>query len=211
MTEQKRFRSEQEAFWAGEFGTAYIGRNEGPDLLASNLSFFSRALARADRVDSCVEFGANVGMNLRALQLLYPGMELSGIEINPVAAETLGRHIGPDQVFQGSILDYPAVSQHDLALVKGVLIHIDPEQLPVVYRKLHDSTGRLLLVAEYYNPVPVAIRYRGHDNRLFKRDFAGEILDLFPDLRLVDYGFAYHRDPAFPQDDITWFLMERRG
>jgi spore coat polysaccharide biosynthesis protein SpsF len=26
---------------------------------------------------------------------------------------------------------------------------------------------------------------------------------------LVDYGFAYHRDPAFPQDDITWFLLEK--
>jgi spore coat polysaccharide biosynthesis protein SpsF len=27
---------------------------------------------------------------------------------------------------------------------------------------------------------------------------------------LVDYGFAYHRDPNFPQDDITWFLLEKR-
>jgi hypothetical protein len=44
----------------------------------------------------------------------------------------------------------------------------------------------------------------------FKRDFAGEIMDRFPDLRLVDYGFVYHRDPQFPQDDFTWFLMEKR-
>ena len=28
--------------------------------------------------------------------------------------------------------------------------------------------------------------------------------------RLVDYGFAYRHDPNFPQDDITWFLMEKR-
>ena len=25
-----------------------------------------------------------------------------------------------------------------------------------------------------------------------------------------DYGFAYKRDPKFPQDDITWFLMEKK-
>jgi len=31
----------------------------------------------------------------------------------------------------------------------------------------------------------------------------------FNDLRLVDYGFAYHGDSNFPQDDITWFLMEK--
>ncbi|NDB35890.1 MAG: pseudaminic acid biosynthesis-associated methylase, partial [Flavobacteriia bacterium] len=43
-----------------------------------------------------------------------------------------------------------------------------------------------------------------------KRDFAGELLDTFPDLRLVDYGFAYKRDTSFPQDDITWFLLEKQ-
>jgi len=28
-------------------------------------------------------------------------------------------------------------------------------------------------------------------------------------MRLIDYGFAYRHDPNFPQDDITWFLLER--
>jgi hypothetical protein len=31
------FKTEQEAFWAGEFGTEYIKRNQGDALLASNL------------------------------------------------------------------------------------------------------------------------------------------------------------------------------
>ncbi|GAA0704411.1 hypothetical protein [Dyella marensis] len=39
--------------------------------------------------------------------------------------------------------------------------------------------------------------------------FCGEIMDRYPDLRLVDYGFAYRRDPSFPQDDITWSLLEK--
>jgi spore coat polysaccharide biosynthesis protein SpsF len=26
---------------------------------------------------------------------------------------------------------------------------------------------------------------------------------------LVDYGFTYHRDNAFPMDDTTWFLLEK--
>ena len=65
------------------------------------------------------------------------------------------------------------------------------------------------MVAEYYNPTPQMIPYRGHDDRLFKRDFAGEILDSFPDLSVRDYGFAWRRDPNFPQDDLTWFLLEK--
>ncbi len=67
---------------------------------------------------------------------------------------------------------------------------------------------KYILIAEYYNPTPVEMEYRGHREKLFKRDFAGEMMDQYNDLTLVDYGFVYHRDP-FPQDDITWFLMKK--
>ena len=98
----------------------------------------------------------------------------------------------------------------DLALIKGVLIHINPDELNQVYDKLVAATNHYLMVAEYYNPVPVAIPYRGHSDRLFKRDFAGEIMERHPEMQLIDYGFVYNRDPSFPQDDITWFLMEKK-
>lgn len=203
------FKTEQEAFWAGDFGTEYIQRNQGDTLLASNLDFFARALRSARGIRSCIEFGANIGMNLKALKLLRPGLDAHAIEINAEAARQLGEFIRPEQVHNTSILDFVPARQWDLILIKGVLIHINPEVLPQVYDKLFASCGRYLMVAEYYNPVPMAISYRGHSDRLFKRDFAGEIMDRYPQLRLVDYGFAYHRDPNFPQDDITWFLMEK--
>lgn len=205
------FQTEQETFWAGSFGTEYIGRNEGHKLLASNLSFFAGALRRAGRIESCLEFGANIGMNLRALKLLYPVMQLRGIEINIDAARQLAEFLGPTNVFCGSLFDYTVDTTVDLALIKGVLIHINPDMLAAAYRKLYDATHRYVLLCEYYNPTPVTIPYRGHSDRLFKRDFAGEMLDMFSDLRLLDYGFVYRRDPAFPQDDITWFLLEKKG
>lgn len=204
-----QYQTEQEAFWAGTFGTDYINRNQGDALLASNLNFFSKALHSARGVNSCLEFGANIGMNLKALKLLRPGLDAHGIEINAEAARQLGETIPPTQVYNTSILDFQAERSWDLALIKGVLIHINPQVLPQVYDKLVASTSRYLLVAEYYNPAPVAIPYRGHTDRLFKRDFAGEIMERHPQMQLVDYGFAYRRDPSFPQDDITWFLMEK--
>ena len=33
-------KTEQEAFWAGDFGTEYIQSNQGDALLASNLDFW---------------------------------------------------------------------------------------------------------------------------------------------------------------------------
>lgn len=61
------------------------------------------------------------------------------------------------------------------------------------------------------NPAPVEIAYRGHSGKLFKRDFAGDLLDRYGDLRLVDYRFVYRRDSNFAVDDLTWFLLEKRS
>ena len=105
MSKNHSFGTEQEAFWAGEFGTDYINRNTGDDLLASNLGFFAKALGAAESVKTCVEFGANIGMNLKALRLLYPSMDLKGIEINSDAATQLAKNIGEENVIKGSILD----------------------------------------------------------------------------------------------------------
>lgn len=192
------FKTEQETFWAGSFGNEYIQRNQGDALLASNLNFFSTALRTACGVKSCIEFGANIGMNLKAMKLLYPAVELHGIEINTGASNELARVIPASNVVNSSILDFAPLRTWDLVLIKGVLIHINPASLLSVYDKLVASCARYLLVAEYYNPTPIAIPYRGHNDRLFKRDFAGEILERHSKMRLLDYGFAYRRDPCFP-------------
>ena len=97
----------------------------------------------------------------------------------------------------------------DLVLIKGVLIHINPDLLKDVYERLYESTYKYILIAEYYNPTPIKVEYRGHKEKLFKRDFCGEMLDQYSDLTLLDYGFLYHRDSNFPQDDISWFLIEK--
>ncbi len=205
-----QFKTEQESFWAGEFGTQYIERNRGSELLAANLDFFVKSLKAATGVNSCIEFGANVGMNLRAIKLLRPAIDAHAIEINADAAKQLGEVIPAANIHNCSILDFNPARQFDLTLIKGVLIHINPDVLPQVYDKLVASSSRYVMVAEYYNPTPVAIPYRGHDDRLFKRDFAGEIMDRHPQLKLLDYGFAYSRDPNYVQGDVTWFLMEKR-
>ena len=204
------FKTEQEKFWAGEFGDQYIGRNKSDEYLASNLNFFSKAFNQIGRPKSLIEFGANIGMNLRAIKLLFPLIDLFGIEINKNAAEILANSIGEDSVYNGSIFDFTADKKFEVSLIKGVLIHINPDMLDLVYEKLYTTSSKYILICEYYNPAPVAISYRGHSDRLFKRDFAGEMLEKYSDLELVDYGFSYKRDKAFPQDDITWFLLEKK-
>jgi spore coat polysaccharide biosynthesis protein SpsF len=205
-----KYKTDQEKFWAGKFGDQYIGRNDSLELLASNLKFFSSALNHAGKISSCIEFGANIGMNFKALRLLYPKIQYKGIEINKTAAGVLSKLIGRKNVFQGSIFDYSLKGKFDLVLMKGILIHINPEMLESVYKKIYQVTKKSILLCEYYSPSPVTIEYRGNKNKLFKRDFAGDMLGKYPDLKLIDYGFVYKHDNAFPQDDISWFLLEKQ-
>ncbi len=64
------------------------------------------------------------------------------------------------------------------------------------------SRAKYVMVAEYDNPAPVSVLYRGHSDRLFKRDFAGELMEQHA-LELIDYGFVYRRDNCTPMGDIT--------
>lgn len=203
-----QYGTEQEGFWAGEFGDVYSNRNVGENWIASNTALFSKIIARTSGIDSVIEFGANIGLNLRALHRLLPSAEMAAIEINKAAAGQLAQW-GKVEVINESILDFRPNRQWDLALIKGVLIHINPDSLGQVYDALFASSGRYICLVEYYNPTPVDVPYRGHQDKLFKRDFAGELMDRFGELKLVDYGFSYHRDPNFPQDDTTWFLLEK--
>ena len=202
------YTTEQERFWAGGFGTEYIERNRSEILQGACTAFWSRVLSRTRGVSSALELGANIGLNLRSLRTLLPRAELAGVEINPSAAAEL-RAWGGAEVFEQSLLDFVANRSWDLVFTKGVLIHLNPERLNDAYDVLYRSSARYLVVAEYYNPTPMAVPYRGNEDRLFKRDFAGELMDRFPSLKPVDYGFVWRRDPVFPQDDITWFLLEK--
>lgn len=202
--------TEQEVFWRGDFGNDYIDRNRSPRWITSNAALFSKVIARTRGVHSVLELGSNIGLNLIALRQLLPELKLSAVEINKKAAAELKRNIPEIDLHITSILEFQPRKTWDLVFTKGVLIHINPDKLPIVYERMYQSASRYVLVSEYYNPKPIEVVYRGHRGKLFKRDFAGEILDKFPGLSLIDYGFVYHRDSNFPQDDMTWFLMEKK-
>lgn len=204
----KQYATEQEEFWAGQFGDEYIGRNCGEEVLASKIGFWSRVVRSGGTIASCLELGPNIGLNLKALGILLPRVQMTGVEINAKAAEECAK-LERVKVVNTSILEYNSDELFDLTFTSGVLIHINPEMLPTVYDVLYQHSRKYILVAEYYNPTPMEVNYRGNQERLFKRDFAGEIMDRYPTLKLVDYGFQYHRDNHFPQDDTTWFLMEK--
>ncbi len=206
------FKTEQEGFWAGDFWKDYIARNDGDLFLANQIAFWSRIFQKTGKINSIIEFGSNVWINLRALWLIMPEAELSAVEINSNACEVIKDWSHNEvKVYNQSILDFEIDKERDFTFTKWVLIHINPDNLNDVYDVLYNTSSKYVCIAEYYNPTPVEMDYRWNKGKLFKRDFCWEIMKRFPDLLLIDYGFAYHSDPTFPQDDITWFLLEKKN
>ena len=113
-----------ERYWAGKDGDAYTERNLPND--EANEVFFRRALEKVypwlmPKSVSAIEFGANIGQNLRILRKLYTG-SLAGVEINERAAEQMAKVA--DQSFIGSMLEFEQANKWDLTFTKGCLIHI---------------------------------------------------------------------------------------
>ena len=203
-----------EEYWQGSEGDAYTERQTLS--MDARKSMLIRALGvPLKKIGGLIEFGANDGSNLRACRAIAPSMILAGVEINDVAYERM--KAVADFAFRGSMLDYLGVGAGemrdlytwDVSMTRGVLIHIAPVDLPKAYETLYRSSTRYICITEYYSPKPRMIPYRGKDNLLWARDFAGEMMDLYP-LKLVDYFFTYHRDPQYPQDDVTTFVLERK-
>jgi pseudaminic acid biosynthesis-associated methylase len=201
------FDTEQEAFWAGEFGQGYVDRNKSEQLLTAKTVMWAQILRAANGVTSVKELGCNIGLNLQALRRLNPDLALSAVEINEAAAAQ-AQSLNIADINVGTILDELDHEAVDLTFTAGVLIHINPDRLSSVYDNLYKLSRRYVVVAEYYNPSPVSVNYRGNQDKLFKRDFAGDLIDNYG-MKLIDYGFLYHRDTWAPQDDMTWFLLEK--
>lgn len=198
---------DQRALWAGQFGDEYTQRNQ--NRVGPNLAFFAKVLDRCRDINSVLELGAGVGDNLRAIQQLLPKADLWGVEINQTAFAQLVT-VAPDS-FNCPLESLPEGAPHvTLTLSKGLLIHIAPEWRQNAYAALYQHSNRYILLAEYYAPHSTMIPYRSQTNALWKHDFAGDMLDRYQDLYLLDYGFQYHRDGNWPQDDLNWFLMEKR-
>ena len=207
--EIKKIQTPQEKFWKGNFGDRYAIRCNKKIYLKSTQNIFNLALKKTKRINSCIELGAGAGNNIKCLKKEYPRAKLQAVEINNLAVRYLEKIIEKENIFNESILKWQTNKKFDLVLVKGVLIHMPPNKLKKIYNLLFKLSKKYILICEYYYPTPVNVTYRGYKNRLFKRDFAGEILKKFKKLKLIDYGFVYKNDPNYPLNDISWFLLKK--
>lgn len=210
MTDQAQ--TEQLKFWRGDFGNDYIGRNQADAAtLRARVALWAKIMDPlvGAMPSSILEVGSNIGNNLRAIGVLS-GARLHALEPNADARAILVRDgvVEAADAMEGFAANIPmADGAVDLAFTSGVLIHIHPNELEASMREVHRVAAKYIVCIEYFSDKPEMIPYRGHDDRLFKRDFGGMYLDLFPGLQVLDYGFAWKRMTGL--DNLTWWLFEK--
>ena len=205
-------KSPQLQNWEGAFGNEYIERNPcTPDLLRKRILAFAKILQPLgfDQPRSILEVGANIGRNIRALQHLTDA-ELHALEPNPRAREALVRDkvLSDRYIHVGSAEQLPFENASiDMVFTCTVLIHVPPETLEQACREISRVAKQYILIMEYFSPATEVVRYRGHDDMLFKRDYGSIMLDLNSSLQLVDYGFFWK--PVTDLDNVNYWLFRK--
>ena len=194
----------QEKFWKGDFGDKYSRRNK-----RFKKNYLRKIIQKKIKIKSVFEIGTNVGNNLDIIKKINKNIITRGVEINRFAfdkAISKGHHVTNGSILK---LKYNSKLKSDLTISHGVLIHINPKDLKKVYKKLYDFSKKYILISEYFNDYPVTIKYRGHKNLLFKRDFAKEIKEIYK-LKIVDYGFIWDEDKRYNSpNNFNWFLLKK--
>ncbi|MEO8449708.1 MAG: pseudaminic acid biosynthesis-associated methylase [Gemmatimonadota bacterium] len=210
--------------WTSEFGRAYTDRNtlSVEDMDQAFAAQFGvaktviyRELVGAARLPAgrVLEVGCNIGLQLRLLERVNPGLEFHGLEPQPYAVKQ-ARELSPNMTFHdGTAFALPFEDRSfDLVMTHGVLIHINPKDLPRALAEIHRVSRRFVLCHEYYAERPTEIRYHDRDGLLWKRNFGQAYLDQFADLRAVAVKlYAYAPEYGGPGLVDQVMLLEREG
>jgi len=199
--------------WKGSFGDDYISRNRiGEKNLRDRTKFWAEILCSIPgaNLKSILEVGANIGGNLMAMSQLTDAT-LYAVEPNSAAREELIKSglMPEDRIHDGCASSIPlSDSSTDLVFTRGVLIHIEPEELLKSCSEIYRVSNRYIACVEYFSDQPETIVYRGEEGLLFKRDFGAFWLENFPNLKPVSFGFSWK--PLSGLDNMNWWVFEKK-
>tara|TARA_B100002052_G_C15855205_1_gene587115 strand:- start:666 stop:1283 length:618 start_codon:yes stop_codon:yes gene_type:complete len=194
--------------WEKQFGNDYtdrkleVHRTEG-DLRKKS---WSRIFEMVDDVDSVIEVGCNVGMNLEGIFHANNSLHITGIEPNKYALKKALKYAqGRYEVLGGNIFNLSLKHNADMVITCTLLIHISPDQLLSAMNEIYMASNKYILIMEYYWPIVKEVNYRGLKEALWKQDYGAKFYNNF-DVHLIETGYLDSRDGF---DRTTWWLFKK--
>ena len=188
-------KTEQTNFWESEFGKEYTDRNTYTNEGLNNYYITNYGISKdklnqdflgsLDKNTKILEVGCNVGMQLNALQKMG-FTNLHGIELQDYAVEKSKTITKGINIIQASGFAIPFEdNSFDLVYTHGVLIHINPNDLPKIMGEMTRVSANYIWGFEYYNEEVKQINYRGHDGFMWKGDYCDLFQKQNPKLKVV--------------------------
>lgn len=197
----------QMKFWSGDFGKEYTDRNpstveEMEDLYMKFYGIkrqelnqeFLKNFPKDFRI---LEVGCNTGSQLQILRNM--GFHnLYGLEIQWYAIEKAKSQTKDINIIQGSCFDIPFKDGFfDIVFTSGVLIHINPTDLPVAMKEIARCSKSYIWGYEYFSENVVEINYRGNTGFLWKADYCKIYMENIPNLEIIkknNYKYIQNQD-----------------
>jgi pseudaminic acid biosynthesis-associated methylase len=196
---EKTKLTQQLASWTAEFGKEYTDRNSlQPEQLdeilrkrysgCSKTDIFRDVLVKHVNADARIlEVGSNLGLQLSLLQNLQPALKLYGIEPMDYAIEQGRTRSKTINFLPGSAFDLPFKDNYfDVVMTNGVLIHIDPAQLPKAFAEIYRCSAKYIFFHEYYAEKAQEIEYRGSGGLMWKMNYMEAFMSQFKDVKVVE-------------------------
>ena len=212
-------KTEQIKFWEGDFGKEYTDRNtftaeewnkwyiENYGVSKDELN--GKFLGSLDKDIKILEVGCNVGQQLLGLKRM--GFKnLYGIELQQYAVEKAKANTQGINIIQGSGFDIPFKDGFfDLVFTNGVLIHIHPNDIPVIMKEMNRVTNKYIWGFEYYSEELKQVKYRGHDGFLWKMDYAKKFSEINPSLKVVKKEILPYISEAHKGNSDCLYLLSK--
>jgi len=210
-------KTEQISRWVGDFGNLYTNRNnrtleemdekyiENYGITRTHMN--KEFISDMDRDIRILEVGCNIANQLLNLQRMG-FTDLWGIEISVYAIDIAKNKTQNINVVKSSALNIPFKdSFFDLVFTSGVLIHINPEDLPKAMDEIYRVSKKYIWGFEYFSEKEEEIEYRGNKNLLWRNNFMKLYLDRYPNLKVVkEKKFKYTQN----DNKDNMFLLEKR-
>jgi len=211
--------NKQEHFWDGEFGKDYTDRNTRVDEDLNKIyqtwynvtrkemnEAFLGSLPKDTRI---LEVGCNTGMQLANLKSMG-FTSLYGIELQAYAVQKAKDYTQGINIIQGSAFDIPFKDGFfDLVFTSGVLIHIAPENLPLVFSEMHRCSKKYIWGFEYFAEDVTSIKYRGNEGFLWKANYGKLMRNQFKGLSLLKEQFYPYVSEAEKGNVDFMYLLEK--
>jgi len=130
-----------------------------------------------------LEVGCGVGPNLYLLARRYPGVEFTGVDINPSAVEAGNERMRRDNirnvrlsVCKADALEY--LPEYDIVLTDAALMYIGPDKIRQVVGEISRIARLAVVLCEWHTPEPVSL---GRYERNWVRNYTSLLMESLPD------------------------------